>query len=82
MNEIWSTASCSYCTKAKELMTQQGFTFKEIDALENAEAFASKFPEAKTVPQIIFNGEHVGGYNGLVEAFDNQNVFGGGASIT
>ena len=81
MNEVWTSPTCSYCTKAKELFNNQGIKFEEYDALENQEEFMAKFPNAKTVPQIIFNGEHVGGYDGLVEAFDNQNIFVGGAPI-
>lgn len=81
MNEIWMSETCIYCRKAKKLMDDYGFKYEYIDAEQRKEEFKTKFPNAKTLPQIIFNGEHVGGFDGLAEAFDNQNVFFGGQSI-
>lgn len=81
MNEIWMSETCIYCRKAKMLMDNQGFSYVYINAKENKEEFDRKFPDAKTLPQIIFNGKHVGGYDELVEEFYNQNVFVGGAPI-
>ena len=78
---VYSRDNCIYCDKAKELLTSQGFKFEEKNVYEHKEEFKSLFPDAKTVPQIIFNGKHVGGYNELVEEFDNQNIFYGGAPI-
>lgn len=79
---VYSRDNCIYCDKAKELLTTQGFKFEEKNVYEHSEEFKSLFPGAKTVPQIIFYGKHVGGYNELVEEFDNQNIFYGGSSIT
>ena len=81
MNEVWSTDTCPFCVKAKELLDNYGFKYIEYNVNENKEQFKEKFPNAKTVPQIIFNNEHVGGYTDLVETFENQNIFIGGQSI-
>ena len=81
MNVVWSSDMCQWCTKAKELLDTHGFKYEVRNALEEPEEFTALFPEAKTVPQIIFNGEHVGGYENLVQAFEDQNIFIGGTSI-
>lgn len=81
MNVVWTKPNCGYCTKTKDLLSSYNFKYEEKDIHENFEEFMALFPNAKTAPQIIFNGKHVGGYNELVEEFDNQNIFLGGASI-
>lgn len=78
---VYCRDNCIYCDKAKELLTNHGFKFEEKNVYEHKEEFKELFPDAKTVPQIIFYDKHVGGYNELVEEFVNQNIFTGGASI-
>jgi glutaredoxin len=79
--QVWGSPHCSFCTKAKELLENHKFEFDYYDALENPEKFNTLFPDAKTVPQIIFRGERVGGYDGLIQTFENQNIFIGGGAI-
>ena len=31
-----------------------------------------EFPDARTFPQIVFNGEKIGGYTSLVELLTNE----------
>ncbi len=81
MNQIWTKDFCSYCDKAKELMKHHGFEFEEMSVMDNIEEFREKFPDAKTVPQIIFQGEKIGGYNELVEDFHNKNIFVGSGTF-
>ena len=81
MHVIWSRAGCSYCELAKQLMDNQGFKYEVKDVYEHKEAFREDFPDAKTVPQIIFNGRKVGGYDELVRTFEDENIFSGGNSI-
>lgn len=79
--QVWGTPICTWCIRAKKLLENQGFSYEYFDKEENEEKFKSLFPDATTVPQIIFRGEKVGGYEGLVQTFDNQNVFAGGGSF-
>ena len=79
--QIWGTDNCSYCKKAKELLETHRFQYDYIDALDEHVKFSTLFPNATTVPQIIFRGEHVGGYDGLCKAFEEQNIFIGGSSF-
>lgn len=81
MHVVWSRDNCIFCTKAKALLDNQGFKYIEKDVYENKEEFRNEFPDAKTVPQIIFNGRKVGGYDELYRLFEDENIFHGGASI-
>ena len=80
-NVIWSRDDCPFCIEAKKLMENQGFEFEVIDVYENKQRFREEFPDAKTVPQIIFNGRKIGGYNELYRTFEDENIFSGGHSI-
>ncbi|KKN48481.1 hypothetical protein LCGC14_0652340 [marine sediment metagenome] len=67
---IYSTETCPYCIRAKDLLNQKGLLFEEI-TLDNQEAIA-KFkddcPGATSVPQILIDDELVeGGYEGLAK---------------
>ena len=81
MHVVWSRDNCIFCTKAKALLDNQGFKYIEKDVYENKEEFRNEFPDAKTVPQIIFNGRKVGGYDELHRLFEDENIFSGGTSI-
>ena len=80
-NEVWTAEGCGYCILAKKLLDEYNFKYVEINARDNKEAFKEKFPDATTVPQIIFHGQKVGGYTDLVEEFHNQNIFIGSQSL-
>ena len=74
-------SNCSYCKKACDLLETYGLKYEYFDALSNPEKFNTLFPNATTVPQIIFRGEKVGGYSGLYVTFEEQNIFIGGSSL-
>lgn len=64
---VYSKAHCPYCDRAKQLLTQKQVRFDEIAIDQDAEQ-AAKMVELtgrKTVPQIIINGEPVGGFDDL-----------------
>ena len=62
--EIYSIPNCPYCTKAKNLATNKGHEViynmmgQEFQATDVRELF----PTARTFPQIIVDGEKIGGY--------------------
>ena len=37
-----------------------------------AQFMLEEFPDARTFPQIVFNGEKIGGYTSLVELLTNE----------
>jgi len=64
---LWSKYHCPYCDMAKSLLEQKGIEFEErkIGDGYTKEELLEEVPNARTVPQIFLNGEHVGGYTEL-----------------
>ena len=60
---IYTTATCPYCFRAKELLRQKKLAFTEIAVDGDPEArreMAAKAQGRRTVPQIFFNDVHIG----------------------
>ena len=72
--EIYSKKNCIFCDKAKIILQKYNPKILILDEDYNREDFFSKFPNARTFPQIIINEEHVGGYAELKRWLD-QNSF-------
>lgn len=69
--KIYSKTHCPFCVKAKEWFTDNNVVFEEIlldkPTKELKESFFRDAPGARTVPQIVINGELIGGYeDGLI----------------
>ena len=67
---IYTTAACPYCLRAKALLREKNLTFKEIAVDGNPEARREMTLRAggrKTVPQIFFDGVHIGDCDELHE---------------
>ena len=65
MYEIYGTTNCTFCDKAKQLLTQHDKDYTFIDVAEDEDitaAFFKRFPGVRTVPQIVVEDEHIGGY--------------------
>ena len=70
MYEIYGTTTCDFCDKAKSLLATYKKDYTFIDVVENEDitaAFFKKFPNVRTVPQIEWEGKHIGGYIELRE---------------
>ena len=66
--EIYGTANCTFCDKAKQLLMQHDKAYTFIDVAEDEDitaAFFKRFPGVRTVPQIVVEDEHIGGYHDL-----------------
>ena len=73
---IYTTSWCGPCKMAKKLLTEKGFSYKEIDIEEHnisREEMAS-LAKGPTVPQIVVNELAVGGFVDLVQYFESQNI--------
>jgi glutaredoxin 3 len=67
---MYSTDPCSFCTRAKQLLTQRGLAFEEIN-LSKDPAGRTELSEATgmlSFPQVLIDGELVGGFMELVQA--------------
>ncbi|NBR28899.1 MAG: glutaredoxin 3 [Betaproteobacteria bacterium] len=65
---IYTKSWCPYCHSAKDLLTQKGVAFEEIDVSEGGEkqaAMSSRAQGRSTVPQIFIGAVHVGGCDDL-----------------
>lgn len=64
---IWSKYHCPYCDQAKALLTQKGIAFEErkIGDGFTKEELLEAVPNARTVPQIIIDGNLIGGFTEL-----------------
>jgi len=64
---VWSKPACPFCTKAKNLLKNKGIEYKEKNIAEgyNIQDLLELVPNAKTMPQIWLDGEHLGGYDQL-----------------
>ena len=68
MYEIYGTTNCTFCDKAKQLLTQHDKDYTFIDVAEDEDitaAFFKRFPGVRTVPQIVVEDEHIGGFHEL-----------------
>lgn len=66
--EIYSTAFCPYCVRAKALLTRKGAVFDEYDVTMGGPKRAEMCTRSNggtTVPQIFIDGVHVGGSDEL-----------------
>ena len=64
---IYSSQNCPYCVSAKELLTQKGVSFEEVDITgkdDERRALVEK-TGMRTVPQIFINEKLVGGFSEL-----------------
>jgi glutaredoxin 3 len=64
---VWSKYHCPYCDQAKALLNQRSikFTEKKIGDGYSKEDLLEAVPTARTVPQIIINGNVIGGFTDL-----------------
>jgi glutaredoxin 3 len=62
--DIYTSTLCGFCTIAKNLLIQKGVNFNEYDVLKDPSLkpiMIERTNGAKTVPQIFFNEQHIGG---------------------
>jgi len=64
---MYATGWCPYCDRARELLTQKGLAFKEIDVDEDAKLREQMISRSgrRTVPQIFIGATHIGGCDDL-----------------
>jgi len=68
---IYTKGYCSYCAAAKSMLEGKDMTFTEIDVQNSSENFSEmvKRSNRRTVPQIFFGEDHIGGHADLVRHF-------------
>lgn len=66
---IYTTNTCPYCVRAKDLLNRKGAKFEEINVEDPAERdkMIEKAGGKRTVPQIFIGDLHVGGCDDLYQ---------------
>ena len=64
---------CVYCDMAKNLLDEKNLNYKllVLDEDFSREEFYKMVPNAKTFPQILVNGESIGGYEELTSKIND-----------
>ena len=68
---VWSKDACPFCTQAKDLLTLKNIPFEERNIQTGnwtKEQLLEAVPTARTVPQIIIDGELIGGWTDLCQS--------------
>ena len=72
---VYSKPNCPYCGKAKHWLKSLGLQYEEkvvTKDLSIDELYKVLGKQVRTIPQIVMNDIHVGGYNELKELFINE----------
>jgi glutaredoxin 3 len=63
---IYTGQLCNFCDAAKKLLTRNNVTYNEINIATKDGAMDEMIKKAngkRTIPQIFFNDQHIGGYD-------------------
>ena len=72
---IYTGPLCNFCDAAKKLLTRNSIEYKEINIATEDGAMDEMIKKAngkRTVPQIFFDDQHIGGYDD-VRALEKEN---------
>jgi glutaredoxin 3 len=66
---IYTKNNCSFCEKAKSLLTELNLEYveKDVSNTETKLELLMRVPDARTVPQIFINEVYIGGYTELLD---------------
>ena len=75
MITVYSKPNCPYCEKAKYLLKSLGLQYEEKTVTKDLsveELYEALGKQVRTIPQIVIEKDHIGGYNELKEHFINE----------
>ena len=77
--EIYSKTNCVYCDKAVHIAQQiiqetseHSYDKYMLDEDFTREELLEKFPNARTFPQIVIDGENIGGYSNFLNYLSGE----------
>jgi len=67
--EIYSTQTCPYCVRARNLLAKKGIEFIEyrVDLQPDLRGEMTERSGGTSVPQIFIDGRHIGGCDDMFE---------------
>ena len=72
---VWSKDQCPYCVMAKNLLRNEGVEYEERNISQGPwtrEQLLAAVPNARTLPQVILDGNLIGGYEQLKKYFESK----------
>lgn len=65
--EVFTGPQCSYCARAKAFLTARQLVYTELDITveKNRMELLKRLPQARAIPQIFIDDEHIGGWEDL-----------------
>jgi glutaredoxin 3 len=63
--QMYATAFCPYCVRARRLLKRKGVEFEEIRVDQDQDEMRAMIQRSQrtTVPQIFIADQHIGGYD-------------------
>ena len=74
---VYSKPACQFCDKAKALLTQLKIEYTEKVVTKDIsleELFKELAKTVRTIPQIVIDENHIGGFNELREHFVDKGM--------
>ena len=74
---VYSKPACQFCDKAKALLTQLKIEYTEKVVTKDIsleELFEELGKKVRTIPQIVIDENHIGGFNELREHFVDKGM--------
>ena len=70
--QMYATAICPYCVRARQLLDRKGVAFEEIRVDRDRDQLRAMIQRSNrtTVPQIFIGSYHVGGYDDMARLDD------------
>ena len=67
---VYTTEPCGFCRVAKSLLAKRGIPYEEFNLSKDGagRAALAELTGMMTFPQILIDGEHIGGYQELARA--------------
>lgn len=80
---IWGKPQCPHCEAAKRMLDsrQIAYEYKQLGVDFEREDVLQEFPEARTFPQIVINGQKIGGYDRLGTYLEETGYNGTGMTL-
>lgn len=71
--KIYGKTNCPWCVKTKRLVERYNLQYEycDIGMKKYYDELKESVPDLKSVPQIFWNGKHIGGYNELASEIEN-----------
>ena len=82
---VYTKQNCVYCVKAKSLLKGLGLTWteKKLEEFSSVDEMIKDIgKKVRAMPQIKIDGELVGGYNQLIEYFNDKGLVNFKGEIT